>query len=343
VSTKLSPVALAVIFASLGFAQTPDRTFYLTNMTSSQQMAALATMLRTVIDFPNVSIDESRHAATAHGTVDQMVGAEWLIHELDQQPVPLVAGLSPDFRMAGEKGETVRIFRLARGTTNQDLTAMTTAIRTVVDIPRLFPFEWRQTIVARASLEQIEAADWMVRQLAPADGKTLTGDSPAYAWKGLLPPNADAEAIRVFRVSPDATNGSLTAMVTAIRTVADVSRIFPLESGKAIVARASVNRMALAEWLVHELNRRSHPTASAETRITLAAKEEPTENVVRVFYVAGSNEQVTKLVTDIRTTARISRIFPYVSAGSAAIVMRGRADQMASVESMVAKFSKTAE
>jgi hypothetical protein len=111
-----------------------------------------------------------------------------------------------------------------------------------------------------------------------------------------------------------------------------------MEQGKALIARATDNRLALAEWMVHELNQPSHPTASVATRINF--KDEPTENVVRIFYVAATNAQVTQLVTDIRGATSMNRIFPYTSSGSAAIVMRGRADQMATVESMVAKFSK---
>jgi len=339
----LSRIALAAMFASVGFSQIPDRSFYLTNMTSAPQLNAITTVLRTVMDVQDLTVDESRHALVARATVDKMVGAEWLIHQLDQPAGSQGAGVSPDYRMAGEKGETVRIFRMAAGTTNANLTAMVTAIRTVADVQRLFPFESQQAIIGRAPLEEMETADWMVRQLAPADGKMLTGNSPVYPWKGYQRPDSEEEAVRIFRMSPDTTNASLTAMVTAIRTVADVQRLFPMEYGKAIVARATAGRLALAEWMVHELDQPSHAIPFVETRFSPPDRDDPTQSVVRVFYVAGTNDQVAKLIVNIRTTANVARSFPYISSGQSAIVLRGRADQMATVESMVAKFSKRAE
>jgi hypothetical protein len=339
--TTLSQVAIAAMFATLGFSQTPDRTFYLTNMTSPAELNALTTAIRTIVHIQDISTDEPRHALVAHGTVDQMVATEWMVHQLDQPAGAAKPGASTDYRMAGENGETVRIFRLDPTMSNANLTAIVTAVRTVADVQQLFPFPGQGAFVARASLDKIEATDWMVRQLAPADGKALTADSPTYPTRIGLRPEMEDEAIRVFRMDPSATNAALTGMVTTLRTVGDIQRLFPFEAGKAVVVRTTANRMAVAEWLLHELNQPSHAAAFAETRMNLGAKDQPaTDNMVRVFYVAGTNAQVTKLVTDIRTTANVQRIFPYVSGGSEAVVMRGRADQMATAESMVAKFGK---
>jgi general secretion pathway protein D len=44
-------------------------------------------------------------------------------------------------------------------------------------------------------------------------------------------------------------------MVTAIRTVADCQRLFPVESQGAIIAKCSADRMALAEKIIHDIDK----------------------------------------------------------------------------------------
>jgi general secretion pathway protein D len=63
------------------------------------------------------------------------------------------------------------------------------------------------------------------------------------------------EVTRVFYLTNATSNADLTAMVTAIRTVGDCQRIFPFESQSAIVAKCSGDKMALAEKLIHDLDK----------------------------------------------------------------------------------------
>ena len=56
-------------------------------------------------------------------------------------------------------------------------------------------------------------------------------------------------------------------MVTLIRSVADIQRIFTYNARKTIVVRTSPDRMALTAWLVKQLDRpASTPSAWAVVR-----------------------------------------------------------------------------
>jgi len=56
----------------------------------------------------------------------------------------------------------------------------------------------------------------------------------------------EEEVTRIFYLKNITVNADLTAMVTAIRTVADLQRLFPFESQGAIIAKGTADKMALA-------------------------------------------------------------------------------------------------
>jgi general secretion pathway protein D len=65
----------------------------------------------------------------------------------------------------------------------------------------------------------------------------------------------EEEVTRIFYLKNITVNADLTAMVTAIRTVADLQRLFPFESQGAIIAKGTADKMALAEKIIHDLDK----------------------------------------------------------------------------------------
>jgi hypothetical protein len=191
--TTLAPLAIVALFAALGFAQGTDETFYFTQPTSQADMTNMATMIRTVVDLQNISVDQEHRALVTRATTDKLVVTEWLFHQLDRPGGTSGSGTTPQYKMSDGSGDVVSVFRVAPSASVADIAALTTAIRTVADLQRLFPYEGQKAIVARGTPEKIAAADWMVRQTLPADGETPTTDSPAYPWK---PPDREGAARR---------------------------------------------------------------------------------------------------------------------------------------------------
>jgi len=338
--TTLIKLATAGLFICIGFGQSPDRTFYFTQPATPQDLTAMATTLRTVVDLPVVSVDQAHNALVVNGTVDQIALTEWLFHQLDQPVGQTPAVATPEYRMAGENGDVVRVFRMDPSASVAELTAMVTAIRTIADAQRIFPYESRRAVVARSSVDRVDAAEWLFHQLCPPAGQTPSADSPAYHPAAAITGDGDNAVVRVFRIDPSTSNQALTTLVTAIRTIADVQRVFPYEAATALAIRGDAGRVAAAEWLIHELGK---PSDASQ----LAAKHEypmpsyidgGTADVVRVFYLAhrGSAADLTALTTQVRTTALVQRIFPINERH--AIVLRGRPDQMSPTEALIAKF-----
>jgi type II secretory pathway component GspD/PulD (secretin) len=291
----------------------------------------MVTMVRTVVDVRVISADPQHNALVANGTVDQMMTTEWLMHQLDQPAGQAAASAAPEYKMAGANGDVVRVLRMDSSATNADLTGLVTAMRTIADVQRIFPVEAQKAIVARGSADRMAIVEFLYHEIVPPAGQTASADSPVFHVT-LDKPEGDNDEVQVLRIDPAATNKTLTELVTAIRTVADIQRMFPYAAEKAVIMRGPADRVAVAGWLVHELGRPSdNPTALHETQLQGIA-----DGVVRVFYLAHQTNEVATLVSQIRTTGQIQRVFPYGQ--PAAVVLRGRPDQMSTVEAMVAKF-----
>lgn len=328
----LAALAIAVLFTAVGSGQT-DKTFYFTQPASAADITAMTTMIRTVVDLQDIMPDAEHQAVKARGPVDKLVAAGWLFDQLDRAG----AGSTAQYKMSGGGDDTVSVFRVSPAASNADLTALTTAIRTVTDIQRLFPLEAHRAIVARSTPEKIAAADWMVHQLLPPEGEAPTTDSPAYPMEAVGPGGSN-EVIQVFRMDPKTTNSDLTAMVTAIRTIADLQRLFPFWLGKAVIARGAAERVAVGAWLIHETAKPSDRQATHETSLPGLA-----DGVVRLFFLPqeSSPADLTALATEIRSTAAVMRILPLVQ--PAAVVLRGRPDQIATAELLADKFAGHAQ
>jgi hypothetical protein len=328
---KFTTIALAALFVSVGLAQDQPRTFYFTQPASNADMASMVTMVRTVIDIQDLSLDQDHRAMVARAPLDKLTATEWLFQQLDRSPGGLAA-TATEYRMVGNNDDIVQIMWLPPTATLPDLTSMVTAIRTVADLQRLFPYQARRAVVGRGSAEKVAAAEWLFHQLIPAAGDTITADSPAYPL--TLDPKIPNNVMRVFRLDPGASNTTLTATITAIRTVADVQRMFPYESTKAIIVAAAAEKVAVAGWLVHQLGQPSeHTPATHETQLPGVP-----DGVVRVFYLFhhNSSPELTALVTELRSATQIQRLFPFSQ--PAAVILRGRPDQIPLAEAMIAKF-----
>jgi hypothetical protein len=260
-----------------------------------------------------------------------MALTEWLFHQLDLPAGQKPASTTPEYRMAGENGDVVRVFRMDPSASQADITAMVTAIRTVADAQRIFPYSSQHAVVARSSIDRVDASEWLFHQLSPPAGQTPSADSPAYHMAGIK----GDEVVRVFRLEPSTTNTDLTELITAIRIVTDGPRLFPYAAATAVVMRGPAANVTTAEWMVHELGKpadASQPAATHEYQMP-----DLTDGVVRVFYLArrGNAADLAALATQVRTTG-IQRVFPNHARG--AIVLRGRPDQMAPTEALIARF-----
>ena len=331
---RTTPAILTTAFLLTGLASAQtDKTFYFTQAMTVDDMTAVTTMIRTVVDLQDIVPDEEHHALKARGPLDKLVAADWIFQQVDR---PAATGATPEYKMTGKHEEVMRMFRISPAATNAQLTAIVTAIRTVADLQRLFPYQKLNAIVGRGEPEKMALADWMVGQLSPFDGDAPTADSPVVPSPLRDPKGVPlGDVVQVLRIDPKTTTAELTGAVTAIRTVADIQRLFPYQggqAGQAIICAAAPEKIAVAAWLVGELSKPADIGGVHQT-----AMPGVLDGMVRLFDTgANTSADLASLAAEIRETLGIQRLFPL--AGRSAIVVRGRPDQISSADALVAQF-----
>src|ERR1022692_4453885 len=123
---------------------------------------------------------------------------------------------------------------------------------------------------------------------------------------------------------------------TIIRSVGGVTWVTSCSDPHAIVMRNRAERVALAAWLVNELDKPTSGHAINHGGIPpeFQLSDDP-ENLVRVYYLAGSQseEAYQKVIDQVRRAARTYRSFIYTALG--ALVVRGSAGQLALAEKVI--------
>ncbi|MEI9974028.1 MAG: hypothetical protein WDO73_19440 [Ignavibacteriota bacterium] len=169
-------LVIATSFPGLAFSQDADKTFYFTRPASNADMTALVTSARTMLALQDISIDQEQQALVTHGPVEKLVALDWLFHQLD----PAAANRSSAPAEYKFSDDVISVIPLSPDATVADITAVTTAIRTVGDIIRLVPLITQKVTGGARHAEKIAAARWMVGQLLPHDGQAPKVDSAPY-------------------------------------------------------------------------------------------------------------------------------------------------------------------
>ncbi len=305
-------------------AQTPsasaDGLFHFTTAQSQQGLQEAATILRTVANLPQVSIDSQQSTLTFHGPSEQVAMGQWMMTQLDTRGNEGAA-----LQYTSPVGDDVaRVNFLTNMTGPQQMQEALTMLRTVADIARIFNFTGRNAIVIRAKSADMAFAEWIVDQLnIPAGGKL---DATPRVYAGVTPSGYVARVNYLTNISgPQAIQETLTIL----RTVGKIQKIFDYSSLPALALRGPQSDVDRAEWLIRELNEPPGPSAGTQAYQTPGA-----DDVTRIFFLANATPQgMNAALTAIRSQTHPSGAF--FMSKPAAIVVRGTADQIeAAVEIM---------
>jgi type II secretory pathway component GspD/PulD (secretin) len=179
----------------------------------------------------------------------------------------------------------------------------------------------------RGTDQQVSLAAWLVDQL---DNPANVADSSTHEYKV-----ADDDVARVFYLTHAQTGQQLQDLVTIIRSVGDVTWVTSCNERHAIVMRNKAERVALAAWLVSELDKPVSRQTQDRTVPPEFRLSDDAENLVRVYHLAGpqSAEDYQKVATQVRRKAGTARMFVYTALG--ALVVRGSAGQLATAEKVL--------
>jgi hypothetical protein len=296
----MGKVAIAVCFASVTFGQNVDRVFRLMNATAPTSLQGIATTMRTIGQIQQLSVDDAHATLTVKGTADQIALAEWLIPKLD-----VTAGSNPgpqEYRVPGDSDDVVVVYELVHAATSQSVQEIATTLRTVAEVQKIFAIITKPKIVTlRGSANQMALAEWLIPKL------DVTAGSNPGPQEYRVPGDSD-DVVVVYELVHAAAMQSVQEIATTLRTVAEIQRIFAITT-PIVTLRGSANQMALAEFLLTELDQPAQPRQNAfvhEFRMTGGGK-----NIVVVYGLAHTDSPLSlqEIIVNIRTVLDIQRIF----------------------------------
>jgi len=328
-----------LLFASFAAAQsapaTQSQTFDFKNNPGQQGLQEIATVLRTVGDIRQLSID-SASTITIQGTTDELAMSGWIIRQLDQ-PVtdPPSATASPlQYPVAGKSDDVIRVFHVANlPKTPQVIQELLTTLRTVANDQKAYTYTALQDLIVRGPAAQIALSAYLINALDVAPGSVTT--APEFQDQ---PVGAPSQVTRVFYLTTTKAPQQIQEILTVLRTVVDVQKIFNSTANNALAIRASAGDMATAAWIIQSLDilPAAKPAPSAGPReFIMPVPPNGIGNSVRVFYLAHINtpKGIQETLTMLRTKLSIQKVFNYSTLP--ALVVRGTADQITKAEQMI--------
>jgi hypothetical protein len=322
-------IIVLALSAFAAFGQDTARVFHLHHIDGAQNLNEFATMVRTIADIRDASVDASEKTMGVRGTASQIAIAEFLFTELDRQTVP--DSVSQELKVSNSADDVVHVFFLPNTATVQDFQEVATTIRTIAEIRRVFTYNSSRALTVRGTADQIAAAGFLVQELGQPSTVKKTDSRP---YQMIDTGNHAETEVRIFYLPYTANVQQFQEVATVIRTIGEVRRIFTYNASRALVIRGTADQVAFTGWMVGELGK---PVAAgtASKPYLLPSNDRNGENVIRVFYVKGlpTVAAFQQLASQIRTITQMRRVFTYNA--SMALTLRGNEAQLATAEQML--------
>jgi hypothetical protein len=137
-----------------------NRVFYLAHTETAQDLQEIAMAVRAVGQIRQVSVDTEQRPSS-----DRMLLADWLVNELNQ-PAPQGPRPAPhQYRVPGNSDDIVGLLYLMPTSTPQDFQEIAAAVRSNLNIRRLFLNTAQRALVLRGTNGQVAEAERLVAEL----------------------------------------------------------------------------------------------------------------------------------------------------------------------------------
>ena len=313
------------IFAFAAWGQTAEKVFYFAHLDTPQALQEVTNVVRMVGDIQDVFPVAANRSVTVKGTAEQIAVAAWLAAEMDK---PGGAAGTRDFTLNDARAPLAQVAYLTHLETPRELQEVVNAIRSVTDLQRCVPLNQQKAIVMRGAAWQVKGADWLLGLLdRPAGALPAGGAARDYR---LPDENGNARTglvVRVATLTHIDTPQALQEVTNVTRSMADMQRCYPVQSRQVLVMRGDDDQMALADWLLKQLD---GPTGEGTKEFKMGAGGQ----IVQVAFVNASTPQsLQETVSAIRTETKMQRVYPFQP--QKAVAMRGTADQLAQAQQVI--------
>jgi hypothetical protein len=231
-----------------------------------------------------------------------------------------------------------RVFYLTNTGTSQQFQEVLTTIRAVADVKPASVSVADRSFTLQATDEQIKLVDWLVNELNRAAPEPPPAPQPQNSTAHEYRVAGADDVVRVFYITWSRQPQDLQEIATITRSVVGIRQLFTYTTLKAMTVRGTAAQVAIAEWLVNELNKPVRAGTAAAPNPNLPHEYRipgGNEESVRIFYLANREtpRELMEVAVALREGTGIERLL--VNDAQKAIAARGTPDQMASAERLV--------
>ena len=232
--------AIGALLAGLvSIAQAESGSYHFTTPQTQQGLQEATTVVRTVaMGDSGVGRYSDRDALTFSGSEESVALAEWILPQIDKASGD---GALHEYRVPS--GDVARVVFVPNAVKPQQMQELLTILRTVADVQKIFSISANHALVFRGPEWQVLYAQWIIDQLnVPAGQKQdttpreFTVGGPDYRGMG--------HGARVNFLANLTKPQQMQELLTVLRTVGDVQKVFSCTSGHAFVLRSGGCRSA---------------------------------------------------------------------------------------------------
>jgi hypothetical protein len=231
------------------------------------------------------------------------------------------------FGQPATPADVERVFHFTNSGTIQDLQEIATTIRSIGEIRQVSLDTTLRDFTVHGTAEQIALAQWLFNELDKSVDRFVQPGPHSASSEFRLSTSGD-NVVRLFYVPNAATVRDLQEVATMMRSMGEIRRVFTCNTPRAIVVRGTDQQLALAAWLLIDLDRQTlaaGPGSPASREFHMSDGDD----AVRVYYATqtATVQDFQEVATLVRSTAEIRRVFTYNT--PRAIALRGTAEQLA--------------
>ncbi|HVW11517.1 MAG TPA: hypothetical protein VHC90_23190 [Bryobacteraceae bacterium] len=304
------------------------QTFDFASKPGATGLKEAATILKVVGKLNDVSVNSDNSSVTVTGTPDELAMSGWIVRNLDQ-PSPS----SDPYLVAGKSDDQIRMFHLTRAAavSPQAIQELLTVIRTVGDIQKVFDYTDHKDLAVRGTDAELAFTQFLVGSLdqTPDPQRTAMTMTPGYPY---ATPRGASDTVRVFYLAHSSQPQQIQEILTNLRTVLDVQRVFNFTPLAALVVRASPEIVTASEWMIRSLDLPAD--AKASTQDYSGSPTMPGGGALQVLYPANlKGPALMQTLTALRTSVGLQKVF--LKTTPATLVMRGSADQITKADQLI--------
>jgi hypothetical protein len=211
-----------------------------------------------------------------------------------------------------------------------------TILRTVADVQKIFTFTSNQAIVLRGPDWQVAFAEWIIDQInqpvqqkPDTTSREFTVGGPDFRGLG--------HGARVNFLANMKSQPQTQELLTVLRTVGDVQKVFSYSTGPALVFRAGDTDLQRAEWIIQQLDLAGGKPPGPKTFTAPVG-----DDITRIFSLGkASPNWIQAAQTAMRSELNIKKVFPTMIPAN--LVVRGTADQIAAATAWMASHNALIE